>query len=417
MNSKEAGMKCSWIMTLLMTLLSCLSCELRTNHAESASRPEKVSVSLKPTEAIIREMKDSIAIEKETRIGQTLDRGDRWQKAQFVTEQGGWASTLTSVYRTSDGGSTWERLSFRALNHSRISSVHFIDELQGWLVTTKQDDSERYGLGNSSKIFSTKDGGDTWIERADFPDEVRIKEIKFLNASQGFATGARVIDQPINHGPPYEEPLVLSSTDGGNVWRDVSGGIKNVIRSESGAISDSGLSLHSPSATEILVLTSNGRIVRTFDQGGSWKTIAKFESEPSNGIASSTAFYKLVVDAEQRVRVLGGAMGDEGYWGNLVMKGDNNSWTSYELIRTPILDAVFISKDEVLACGFETPPPDKRNASTVGIVLHSLDGGQTWTPIYRSKSNEAFISVTKVGDDSVYAISDAGTFLRLAFKK
>lgn len=401
------------ILIVSLALLSCLSCELRANRAESVFKPE-VSVIVKPTKAVIREKGEAVAIVKQTRIGARLERADRWHKAQFITEQKGWATTYKSLYRTSDGGSNWERLAFKALEDSRISTFFFVDDLRGWLAITKQDHTERYGLGNSSKIFSTKDGGDTWSEQADFPDEVRITEINFLNANHGFATGARVIDQPANHGPPFEEMLVLNSTDGGSVWRDLSEGVKNAIKTDGGATSDSGLSLHSPSATETLLLTTNGRVVHTTDLGQTWKTVVKLQLEPSDRMRSSTAYYKLILDTDQKMKVLGGAMGDEGYWGNLVVNSDSNSWISYELMRTPILDAVFLSKNEVLACGFETPAPDKPGNSTMGVVLHSLDGGETWTPIYRSKAREAFISVAKVGDSAIYLVSDAGTFLRIA---
>ena len=56
MISKGAVMKCSWIIILLVGLLSCLSLQLRTNRAESVSRSEDVSVLLKPAEAVVREM-------------------------------------------------------------------------------------------------------------------------------------------------------------------------------------------------------------------------------------------------------------------------------------------------------------------------------------------------------------------------
>ncbi|HET8670591.1 MAG TPA: hypothetical protein VFM05_08205, partial [Candidatus Saccharimonadales bacterium] len=123
----------------------------------------------------------------------------------------------------------------------------------------------------------------------------------------------------------------------------------------------------------------------------------------------------LIFDPANKLRLLGGTMGVEGYWGNLVVNGENNSWTNYQLSRVPILDAVFLSKNEVLACGLETPGDNKRSPKTVGIILRSLDGGRSWAAIYRSKATENFISLTKVAD-KLYAVSDAGTFLSFALK-
>lgn len=109
-------------------------------------------------------------------------------------------------------------------------------------------------------------------------------------------------------------------------------------------------------------------------------------------------------------------MGMEGFWGDLVVKSSDNSWTSYQLVRVPILDAVFLSANEVLASGMEIPLAERPSRSTVGVILHSLNSGKNWTPIYRSKSEEMFVSLTRVSDKEFYAVSDDGTFLKFSLK-
>ncbi|HET8669929.1 MAG TPA: hypothetical protein VFM05_04690, partial [Candidatus Saccharimonadales bacterium] len=96
-------MNCSRIMVVVVAFLSCLSCDLRGNRTELASRSEEVSVVLKPTQAILLATADVVAIEKETRIGPQIE--GPWHKAQFINEKKGWAATNKSIYRTSDGGS------------------------------------------------------------------------------------------------------------------------------------------------------------------------------------------------------------------------------------------------------------------------------------------------------------------------
>jgi hypothetical protein len=179
-------------------------------------------------------------------------------------------------------------------------------------------------------------------------------------------------------------------------------------------VNDCGWTIHWSTPTEAHLLTTNGRVLYTSDQGKTWKSIVRLQEVRPQGLVSSTSYYKLILDTEKRIRVIGGAIGDEGYWGDLVVNGEDASWIACELIRTPILDAVFLSKNEVLACGVEIrPPDDRRILPAVGIVLRSIDGGKSWTPIYRSGTKETFISLTKIRDREFYAISDAGSFVRL----
>jgi hypothetical protein len=93
---------------------------------------------------------------------------------------------------------------------------------------------------------------------------------------------------------------------------------------------------------------------------------------------------------------------------------DDDRWTSYEVIRTPIRDAIFLSDKDVIACGLNvrTVIVKPRRFDDAGIILRSFDGGKSWQSIYRSKTFETFFYLTKVKDNLFYAVSDTGTFLR-----
>jgi hypothetical protein len=100
----------------------------------------------------------------------------------------------------------------------------------------------------------------------------------------------------------------------------------------------------------------------------------------------------------------------------MIVNDGRGLWTSYELIRISFRDAIFLSDNELVVCGRETKTQQERMQSplpAVGIILYSLDRGKSWAPIYRSKENETFISLTRVKGNSFYALSDTGTFLRL----
>ena len=404
-------------MKYLITLtLLCfgLSCGLEQNRASLASNKVDKTV-LRPIEARLSESSNSVVNARETRILSAPENMGPIRSALFVTGQKGWANAGGSLYRTSDGGATWSRLTFTVDERSEISSFTFADESRGWLAVTKHRYMERYGLGNSSQIWATDDGGDTWHKQADFPDEVILRQLSFLNANDGFAIGARVVDQPPEQGPPYDEILVLSTSDGGRVWTDFSEGAKAEITKQMGAPADYAFSLHWRSPTHGFLLTQYGRILQTSDGAKTWKTIVTFKHERPDGYVSSVGYYKLIFDTAQRLRVIGGAMGDEGYWADLVVRGDDNSWRSYELLLNPIHDAIFLSRDDLVACGQSRRSSDKRPELS-GVILRSMDSGQNWEIIYRSKLNETFVSLIQINNREFYAVSDRGTFLKFALK-
>ena len=401
------------VLTISIALLLLLSCEsgARLTPIEN----HEMTVVLKPTASSLVEAVDRIAEAAETQIASRKDAAHEFQCAQFVNKTRGWVSTRHSIYTTTDEGKTWAQLPFKTPENSQISSFFFVDESRGWLSVWKLVPSERYGMGNSSAIFVTTDSGKSWKEQANFPNEVEIKQLSFLDGNRGLAIGSRTIDQPRDVGSPYEETLVLSTKNGGDSWSDISEPVKAALQPAKAGPTP-GWDVRWRSPTELLLLTRSGVLLQSLDSATTWSVVTRLKGEPGpTGLASS--YYKIVFDPAQETRLIGGAMGTEGFWGDLVVKGPDNSWTSYQLVRVPILDAVFLSTNEVLASGMEMPHVDERpSRSTVGVILQSLDSGKSWAPIYRSKSEEMFISLTRISDKEFYAVSDAGTFLKFSLK-
>ena len=403
---------------LILWLLFPLSgCDLKTQRtsAEVSSQTLAVSV-LKPIEAVVTEPKDPLLQTKESRIVSQADRDGLIQRAQFVNEQTGWAITEKSVFITSDGTTSWRRLPFQAPNESRVASLFFVDEATGWLAVTKQTSTERYGQGNSSQVLATRDGGSTWQEQANLTEEVKINDISFFDANHGLVVGSKMIDQPREQGPPYVEIAAWRTNNGGKVWTEISDTLKTALNSARVSANDSGRDIQWLSSTQILLLTKHGKILKTLDQGTTWQAIARFEDERPHGLVSSTGYYKLILNTENNISVIAGALGDEGFWGNLVVTGKDKSWASYELTLIPIFDATFLSNDEILASGMDMKSAsEKRKATTVGVILHSQDHGRSWTPIYRSNVQENFISLSRVGNNTFYAVSDIGRVVMFSF--
>jgi photosystem II stability/assembly factor-like uncharacterized protein len=364
--------------------------------------------SLKSQPAKVKPARVSLAELQVARIesAKSLTRG------HFLDEKNGWVAGKKLLFRTSDGGRSWQKLSIKVTSEASISSVFFINNKLGWVSIVKEFDVEPFGQQYSSSLLLTSDGGNTWTQKADYPDGVEISCLKFLNEGEGIATGNRMV-RGTEGSPSYPEMFVISTKDGGDKWTDISHKVNAAISDEYGKANDFGADVSWESPGRLLLLTPLGRIVSSSDDGDTWQTLTQLKS----GYGYHSSYRKIHVSEGGAIRVVGGLTGDEGAWGDLILESDENTWRSYELLRIPILDAISISEDEIIVCGGEASVAGKngirnRLGPFFGIILRSSDAGKTWSVIYKSAVNESFFSLTKVDEYRYYALSDAGTLVR-----
>jgi photosystem II stability/assembly factor-like uncharacterized protein len=335
---------------------------------------------LRPVPAVLNEEThptvEAIEIQVKGKAGEPFD----FKHAQFIDENHGWAMTEYWLYRTTDGGMTWERLQQNPEKDARFTSFFFINEARGWLTAVKHVLTGQYGRGTSSVIMVTDDGGRSWNLQESFPDEVAIAEIRFLNPNEGLAVGARMVDGSVQR---YEELCVLSTSNGGKEWKNTSEPATAVIKNEYGMANDAGRHIEWLSASSVLLLTRFGKVISTTDSGKTWSLVATFKNDRPNGFTSPTAMHKLALDPQGRIRVVAGAIGDDVYhgedlksnWGQFVVQEDGG-WRTYELDQTAIVDAVLLSDKEVLACGLNIQPGDEKANSRLkdaGVICgHSM---------------------------------------------
>lgn len=360
------------VLTLAVVAVGYLAtCNSRGHNYEATNTiPEDTVTVVRPVSAILNEGTHPTISATETQIpGKPGPPFQFWQ-AQFITETHGWAMTSYSLHRTTDGGKSWERLSQEPEKEARFKAFSFVDELHGWLVSVKADSAEHYGVGFSSAIMVTNDGGRSWNVQANFQDEVRLHYIRFLNKNEGLAVGYKGLDNRADHG----EIFMLGTSNGGEDWKDVSGPVKAAFRNQWGAANDAGRDIQWTSSS-VFMLTQGGRVMNTTDEGKTWKTIVILKHERPNPLMSSTGYYKLALDPQQNIRVLAGKSGDEGYLGDFVVN-EEGQWRSYEIGLTPIHDAVFLSDKDVIACGLNvrTKNEKAKRLKDAGVILRSFDG-------------------------------------------
>jgi photosystem II stability/assembly factor-like uncharacterized protein len=324
--------------------------------------------------------------------------------AQFLNPDTGWLAGWDSLYKTSDAGSTWERLHVEVPPRSRIASFIFVDGAKGWLarVHSEDVDAERFWLGNSSDLMTTDDGGRTWEVQASFKGEAIIWRVNFLNASEGFVVGSTVRDGR----PPYGEPFVARTVDGGRTWSDLSERVNSAIEKSGAVVSDEVTDVHLSSASRVVLLTGLGKVISSDDGGDSWKVATSIRRAPLQPY-----FRKISLGDSGNVRIVAMETGDEGYRGHLIVGEGDDSWVSYDLGATPIFDAAFPSDREVVACG-GTVTSLYSESPLAGSILYSPDAGKSWSVAYKSASEHTFVSVSRVDGNQFYAVGEAGTFLK-----
>jgi photosystem II stability/assembly factor-like uncharacterized protein len=400
---------CALVLAIVLAGYLTIAALRRGNDSVRTTNPQppEVTTVLRPVPAILNEDSVPSLAAVETRIkGKTGGRFE-FNRVQFISENNGWVMGNYSIYRTKDGGKRWVRLPQEPEKEAYFTAFSFVNESLGWLAIVKHGYAEHYGVGISSAIMVSNDGGQSWTSPASFPNEVEIRDVRFFNETEGLAVGVKGLDNRADR----RELFVARTSNGGKEWYDISESAKLALQNQWGVANDSGQYIQlTPSA--LLLLTQGGRIMSTTDQGKTWNTIVIFEYKHPDGYTSGTAYYKLALDTEGRIRVVGGTMGDEGYRGDFVVS-EEGQWTSYELRGTPILDSVFLSDKDVVACGQNVVPVTEKSKrhDDAGVILRSFDSGKSWNTIYRSKSAETFFFITRIKDGDFYAVSDTGTFL------
>ena len=130
---------------------------------------------------------------------------DGFSSAFFIDRNTGWLACVR-VYKTTDGGREWNWDEY--WNPVGLNSIFFINESIGWTVNY---------VGN---IYKIEDGGGNWVQqREGSGTDEWLNSVFFIDGNRGWACGG-----------DYDNPLVLSTIDGGANWTakvidDTNGGL------------------------------------------------------------------------------------------------------------------------------------------------------------------------------------------------
>ncbi len=225
-----------------------------------------------------------------TKIFKTTNAGNFWvlvstfgglgESIQFLNESTGWVTAGGYIYRTTNGGSSWDSNSVAL--PSMVRGIQFTNSLTGYLCMYRRvykstnggvdwnrvdsvnlDFTNLYFLnsntgfvaGTGSIIRKTTDGGISWNTKLSNPQTGTLSAMNFINSSTGYAVGGGF------SGPPG---CIYRSTDSGDSWQLTSFSSKYHINSVS------------YSGNNIVAVGYGGRVIRSSDYGINWSESGSF---------------------------------------------------------------------------------------------------------------------------------------------
>ncbi len=127
------------------------------------------------------------------------------------------------VYRSRDGGRTWENLGLKNSEHIGTVLVHPEDSDTVYVAAQ----GPLWSSGGDRGLFRTTDGGQTWQKILSAGEYTGCNEVRMDPRDPDVLYAAlhqkhRTVAAVVNGGP---ESGIFKSTDGGDTWRELTGGV------------------------------------------------------------------------------------------------------------------------------------------------------------------------------------------------
>ncbi len=307
----------------------------------------------------------------------------------FVNASDGWAAGPGGLIATTNGGVTWASVDLPngSSGFYQLTDVSFVDATHGWVC----------GLftptigATSYRILATTDGGDTWSVET-LPANVKVlKQVDFVNVSDGWATG-----WGYDSGTAKWGYILLKTTDGGTTWT-------------ASLFGDGQANLNAidfTSASEGWVATASvadyapAKIWHSTDGGSTWAVSTTMEGATITDLAASASGECYASGQTQ-------GLGD---WEGFVLHttDDGATWKqeySDETVKPQAIDfssstaiavgagGFFLTRDASTGTWSQTAPGVRANLTHVqflnanlgwavgwkSTILRTIDGGRTWS--------------------------------------
>ncbi len=195
---------------------------------------------------------------------------------QQITDTVGIVHTTTKLFRTVDGGVTWDAL---GLDGGTIAGVRFADTQNGWAVVFDR-------IGEQLILANTRDGGYSWVTRSIaanvFGEDTYFEEATLQIAGKNVTATFRI---PTSSN--FEGRAVFRTIDGGLTWTQFERSIEKRTSDEPKAIASRSWKVHTEGSCtdakrgcfqETVLLTDLGRDI-TPSEIKQASTVARLNAE------------------------------------------------------------------------------------------------------------------------------------------
>jgi len=287
----------------------------------------------------------------------------------FVNTDDGWVAGFAYdenrnkmsgiILRTSDSGNNW-KIQLKT-DDITFSGVDFVNSMEGWTIGYSN-------VENKDIIFHTFDGGNTWKEQASFPG-VGIYDLYFVDSKSGWLVGN----------------TILHTNDGGVTWKPQTDGI-NEANENNILVNWILKKVYFLNNKQGWIACNRGKayLLYTKDGGNTWGRVDR-ENLNINTRLNSVYFVN---------PSLGWAVGDHA---GLLRTTDGVAWKLQIELSGDLSDVDFV---------------DSKNGWAVGDwnILHTQDGGETWTDQLKDDKMGWFENVDFVDSENGWILTQYSIF-------
>ena len=267
------------------------------------------------------------------------------------------------VYKSTDGGKTWQHMGLRDSEHISAIAIH----PQNPDIVYVGALGHAFGPNEERGVFMTTDGGKTWTKTLyiDKDHGVSDLEIDPTNPNILYAGMWSFERKPWTHRSGSEKGGVFKSIDGGRTWNKLTNGLPRMI----GRI---GVRV-APSNTDVvyaIVEAKEGTLYRSDDRGETFKQVSK-----DNKIVSRGFYYtRLRVDPTNENHVYAVAS-------TLYVSVDAGKTFRSITGKTHI---------DYHALWLDPKNPKRMWQGQDGGIAVSYDGGETWESVYNIPAGQFY---------------------------
>jgi photosystem II stability/assembly factor-like uncharacterized protein len=305
---------------------------------------------------------------------------EHFEDIQFLNDNLGFAITEDEVYRTEDGGNTWQALN--ANPPGPLGRVHFPTETVGFAVggTSGSRTFQNTEQGMST-IIKTTDGGDTWNA---LTTGVRHRVTDIIAPVPNVPNFVYAMTESYVSGNNRQFAVILQSFNGGSTW--------STINTPS-AVFLGGEAIHVSEGLDVMFVAGGNVLYRSVTGGASWTEVL------------SVSGSQLIQDIEFVDNDHGWIVGLSGLFRRTETGGaTSGAWVSATSLSSGDLRRVHFVDENV---GWIAGEGSALNGSEPSL-FRSLDGGRNWANTFVDGTFTTR-SITGLSADRAFACGTDGS--------